>query len=185
MVCKLRIKGTQHGCFVVDGEKRLFHMGLARLAIEAHASPVIEPVGKVTALLHFGQDDALTQGVGSAGGDIHHLARTHGPGLERLHETLTLGQGGEGGGIDFGAQAEVNQAVRLGGQDVPSLVLAAVAAVQALGGAIIRMDLNGERLIGREVLDQEWKAIVLGGRGGTEQILAMFAEELVQTASGV
>ena len=77
-----RRDGKRHGLEVVprvriEAGDGLFQMQFARLAVEPHASPVVDPVGGVGALLDLGDEEAGGDRVHGSGGDHDDVAGGH------------------------------------------------------------------------------------------------------------
>ena len=138
----------------VEGLGGEFGVEFAGLAVHAGAVVVEDAVGDVAGLLDLGEEDATTDGMDTAGGEVEDIA-----GLDLMvGEDLGDGAvfyaflvliGGYGllePGIEVGAW--------VGLDDVPHLGLAHLA-MDSLGHLVVGMDLDAEVALGIDELDEQ------------------------------
>ena len=145
---------------VLDDIERLLDMQLASSAPLVHAVPVVHAVRDVRGLLYLGEHYAGADGV-------DHAPRNHddvaGLRLERVQDRIefavldSLGELFPGGARVYAAD---QLRVRIGVYDVPRLFLAGALLVRACV-VVAGMDLDRQRLVRVDVLDEQGKPAVL------------------------
>ena len=138
----------------VEGLSGKFGVELAGLTVHAGAVVVEDAVGDIAGLLDLGEEDATTDGMDTAGGEVEHVARLDLVVGEYLGDgavfyaflVLIGGYGLLESGIEVGAW--------VGLDDVPHLRLAHLA-MDTLGHLVVGMDLDAEVATGIDELDQQ------------------------------
>ena len=62
---------------IIEGFCGQIRVQFARFSVHSGSVIVVDAIGKVAALLHFGQQNAGPDGVNTAGRNIEHVARMH------------------------------------------------------------------------------------------------------------
>ena len=156
-VGRLGLHGIDRPTLEINDRQALLDVQRTRLAVGADAVPIVEAERGIAGLLHFGDQEARTQGVNGSGGNEEAIARL---GLEMVQQFLArpLANGiGQLLPIDARPEPRVDRAAGIGGQNVPGLGLAQVGRIQPCGLFVVGMDLNRERLSGVKELHQERK----------------------------
>ena len=138
----------------VEGLGGEFGVEFAGLAVHAGAVVVEDAVGDIAGLLDLGEEDATTDGMDTAGGEVEYIA-----GLD-LMVAQDLGDGAVfyaflvliGGYGLLEAGIEVGTGVGL--DDVPHLRLAHLA-MDTLGHLVVRVHLDAEVALGIDELDEQ------------------------------
>jgi hypothetical protein len=141
----------------------------------AVAAVVVEAVGEVGLLLTFEEDDAGADGVDGAGVDEDEVAGFDGELIEQRLQSVVVDGGADIFGGDAGAESESDGGAGLGGEDIPTLGLAAGVA-GGLGESVVGMDLHGELVVGKDEFDEERK-FGEGGDGGGGGVEVGLAED--------
>lgn len=155
----LRLPGGYRTSLEVDDFKGSVNMKRPRPAIGTDSVPVEQTECGIARLLNLCDDNARAQGMDRACRNEDAVAHRRLETVQQAFAVALLKRLTQGVAIDVCVQSCVNEAAGFGGQDKPGFCLSGIRRRLSRGLLVVRVNLNRERLLGIEELQQQGKPV--------------------------